>query len=52
VQQGNGYYWLDAMEGYDGVTELSFEGNPATPMFLLVRNPSGEGTGHFRVSVE
>ena len=52
VQQGNGYYWLDAMEGYDGVTELSFEGNPATPMFLLVRNPSGEGTGDFRVSVE
>ena len=52
VQQPDGYYWLDAMEGYDGVTELSFEGDPANAMFVLVRNPSGEGAGDFRVSVE
>ncbi len=52
VQQADGYYWLDTMEGYDGLTELSFEGDPANAMFMLVRNPSGDGAGDFRISVE
>ena len=52
VEQGDGYYWLDTMEGYDGLTELSFEGDPAGAMFVLVRNPSGDGAGDFRISVD
>ena len=52
VQAADGYTWLDTIEGYEGLTELAFEGDPAHPMFVLVRNPGGEGLGTFRISLD
>lgn len=52
AQETDGYYWLDTAEGYDGATELSFEGDPGRAMFILVRNTSGDGLGDFRISLD
>ena len=52
ARTADGYAWLDTMEGYEGLTELSFEGDPVQAIYVLVRNPSGEGTGDFRVSLD
>lgn len=51
-EEPGGYFWMDSMEGYDGVTELSFEGDPQRAVFLLVRNPTGEGLGDFSISLD
>lgn len=51
-RQADGYLWIDGLEGYDGLTEVSFEGDGSGDIFALVRNPSGEGAGDFTAEVD
>jgi len=52
LHEDGGYAWLDGMEGYDGLTELLLDTDGTDDVFILVRNPSGEGTGEFTLTVK
>lgn len=51
-RQADGFLWIDGLEGYDGLTEVSFEADGSGDIFVLVRNPSGEGAGAFTAEVD
>lgn len=51
-RQADGYLWIDGLEGYDGLTEVSFEGDGSGDVLALVRNPSDEGSGDFTAEVD